>query len=170
MLLRAFPHARHLKFADPLRKAIPAMFGLSHAAWEDLYLTDKKEQPTDMLCGHSPRSAMIWLSEEVMKPTYGINIFGHLAVNQLRDMAADVIFSDCGFTHELEPLEEHLGSRNMLIVRLHRPGKTFAGDSRGYIVATAIPTIDIHNDSHLDRLEELLVGAVDYWLQTGETA
>jgi len=164
MLLSAIPDSVHVKFAEPLRRALPELFGLSKDAWLDLYL-NHKDEPAEELLGFSVRNRMIWLSEEVMKPVYGKDIFGHIAVNQIRALGPNtVVISDCGFPAEVVPLCEWFGEKSLLVIRLTRPGATFAGDSRNYVDMDNVESLTVPNDGSLIDLKFKLLAAVTPWL------
>lgn len=123
----------HHKFATPLAAGVQGIFGVSRSRWDYLYAT-AKETPTPELLGMSPREAMIWLSEEVMKPKFGKDVFGRIAAEQIAMMKdAVVVISDCGFAEEIIPVAREVGWENILIVNIYRPGCTYASDSRSYI-------------------------------------
>lgn len=163
-----FPVA-HVKFAEPLRQAIPAMFGLGKGTWMRLYQHDK-DVPSRLLKGMSPRQAMIWLSEDVMKPTFGYDIFGHLAINQIEDATKEpqnnIVLSDSGFTRETRCLIDRYGIENLLLLQMYRDGCTFANDSREYIDIEGLNTSHIFNNGSLNDLKNTLVPTVCAWVNT----
>lgn len=154
----------HIKFAAPLVNAIPALFAITPADWDALYQT-AKDTPTKLLRGHSPRSAMIWLSEAVMKPRFGDDVFGHLAVNQINNTPANtVIVSDCGFNAEMRALKDAFGASNLLLIHILRPGSNFTGDSREWIIDDNVETLAINNSNTLETLESRVYECVERWL------
>lgn len=135
----------HMKFAQPLRDAIPAIFGLSQSHWNHL-LEEHKGKASLALMGRTPREAMIWLSESVCKPAFGEAFFGYqLAGRITRGKADRVIVSDSGFQAEAMVLIDQFGAENIRLIRLHRDHCTFAGDSRNY-VDLPVPTLDLQNN------------------------
>jgi len=144
-VMRTFP----AKFASMLKSGAQAALGLNPdpAAFEAV-----KDDPQGYLNDHTWRQVWIKHSEEYMKPLYGDSIFGALLGAALRDMYARddfkgpvpgiVTVSDSGFRGEAEELlhtttwgddEALFQHENVILVRLHRTGCTFEGDSRGYI-------------------------------------
>ncbi|HEI0612395.1 TPA: hypothetical protein SIF59_004278 [Escherichia coli] len=89
------------------------------------------------LGGRTPREALIYVSEVVYKPRHGSDYFGLVEARNLEEHVGrlggsiDVIYPDGGFTSELAPIERVLDS--LVIIRLHRSGFDFKGDSRNYI-------------------------------------
>ena len=95
---------------------------------------DTKEIPCDLLGQMSPREFFIHISESFVKPIMGKQHFGYLASQGVHDSMSHVVFSDGGFPDEVEALvfSEH-SVYEVYVVRLHREGFTFEGDSRNYI-------------------------------------
>lgn len=148
-----------LKFATPLRTAVPAMFGIPQHIY-DILIEQHKESPTELLQGMSPREAQIWLSEEVMKPRFGQFIFGQiLAGTANHSVNNKFVVSDSGFLTEAQVLVDTFGHENVKLIRLHRKGTSFAGDSRSYVAVDGVESIDIFNNG---TLEELLAAALGF--------
>lgn len=72
------------------------------------------------------------MSENVIKPSFGKDAFGKAFVNSLPEEGI-VFVSDSGFPEELQPVIDHVGSDNVLVVRIQREGCSFEGDSRDYL-------------------------------------
>ena len=110
---------------------------------------DKKEKPSADLSGFSPRQALILTSELVYKRIYGNDYYGELASNiakkyiSITSEQANVVFSDGGFIEEVEAIAKKSPT---VLVRLHRDGFLFDGDSRSYVrnAAGVEKEIDIH--------------------------
>lgn len=107
----------------------------------------------------SPREVLIYVSECWMKPHFGGDYFGKVRAQKVVASCADIIYDDSlGFVSELPPLIEAVGQENILAIRIHREGFTFAGDSRNYIPDGVIEnTVDIHNEEgkeeeYLDKI------------------
>jgi hypothetical protein len=113
-----------------------------------------KDQPWYKLQGMSQREFLIWISEEVVKPRFGKQHFGQLLKRELDKsiLYGTYVCSDGGFTEELEPFIID-PEWTVAIVRLHRTGCTFEGDSRNYIeyLGINIPQIDIHNNGDISN-------------------
>ena len=118
------------KFARPIRDAAIATFpSVIEENFESM-----KDKP---LFGSGPslRQWMIDFSEKLLKPLYGEEVFGKLLLLRLqKEEDLDfVIVTDCGFFEEARILESYFGAKNLILFRIWRKGKTFAGDSRGYV-------------------------------------
>lgn len=96
------------------------------AAYND---RSQKEKPHDFLGGKSCREFMIWISESVMKPVFGSQVFGKRFAEELKDYV--YVCTDGGFVDEVYPLIE--AGHEVIVCRLHRTGYTFDGDSRNYV-------------------------------------
>lgn len=101
-------------------------------------LEKNKETPTPLLRHPetnepmSLRQALIYTSEQVIKPKFGKEHYGLRMLDSLRLSDKDIfVCSDGGFPHEVLPLCD-AGVR-VRIMRIDRPGYTFANDSRNYI-------------------------------------
>ena len=152
-----------LKFADPLRAAVPAMLNVPQDTYDQL-IDDQvaKNQATPRLLNMSPRELQIWLSEEVMKPKWGPRVFGELALNKIAASKENYfVISDSGFYDEAQVLLEALPGR-VYLVRLYRDGHDFRGDSRSYIEIDA-PTLYLGNNG---TIPDALSG-VATWLTGG---
>jgi len=123
------------------------------------YETPKAQLRGQNLCelNLSIREAMIYVSEIICKPRLGKAYFGKARADSIQEGEL-VIDDSCGFAHELPPLIERVGQENILLLRIHREGYTFDGDSRGLIPDGVIDnTIDIYNantlNDFLDKVE-----------------
>lgn len=96
-----------------------------------------KERPEELLGGRSRRQALIYTSEDVLKPKFGKQIFGLQAAKQI-NLVDNYCFSDCGFAEELLPIINTAGAKNISLVQLFRDGCSFRGDSRRYVNGTNI--------------------------------
>lgn len=91
----------------------------------------------------SKRQALIHVSENIIKPTFGDAAFGKLAAETLPEGA--VFFSDGGFPDEVQPIADKVGIENIMIVHIKREGYTFEGDSRDYVNIDGAKTVVVEN-------------------------
>jgi hypothetical protein len=153
-----------VKFAGPLKEMVHRAFGLPerHDSQEAV-----KDQRLPLLFGETPRNLYIGFSELLMKPLFGDAVFGQMLVNEIvtleevskvdKEPGADFyLVSDSGFTPEAKAIVDHFGVYNVMLVRLHRPGYTFAGDSRGYIELPGVKTKDYDLGPNLSELEDVV--------------
>lgn len=124
-----------VSFKEPMFRIAREMLG--EAGFRSFMLSygnrEQKERPQSFLGGKSPREFMIWISEDVIKPVFGNQHFGKLFNERLK-RGCDYICTDGGFPDEVETLL--LAGHEIELVRLHRSGFTFEGDSRNYITIT----------------------------------
>lgn len=159
----AFPNVRRFKMSKPLKDSIKAFFDLTDA--QVMYLESKKTEPDDLLFGQSYVDTQISLSEHWAKEFFGITVFGKLASRSIASSASQLfVCSDSGFDYETEPLIRLIGKQNTLLIRLHRPGKTFAGDSRSYIDLPGVTTLDLHNAGEVFDFHQQVTQVVQAWL------
>jgi hypothetical protein len=131
--------AEVMKMADPLKKAVHALYGLFYEPgyYDDERNTHLKGEEHPLLFGQSPREAYIALSEEYAKPKHGPRFFGELAANRINNSRNSIfIFSDGGFVDEWTPIIWFAEPENVLIIEVHPHGNhksSFENDSRGYI-------------------------------------
>lgn len=130
--------ARHMKFASVLKNAARELFCMDMDLFANLEKVGHaydKTVPRDELMGMSWREALIWLSEEAVKPKFGPAFFGvqFAKIAAKPTLATLTVVSDCGFAEELLPVVKQVGAPNCHVIRLVRQGHDFDGDSRNYI-------------------------------------
>lgn len=111
-----------------------------------------KEAPWDRLGGLSQREFMIKISEEYVKPILGNNFYGVQAANEAKRCLEkrNVVFSDGGFQEEFNTIRDEVGKENILLVRLHRDGCSFKGDSRGFLSHPEFE-MDLYNNGSIEN-------------------
>lgn len=164
--------AYHFKMSRPLKAGLKAMLDLSEGTVD--YLESIKTEKTDILFGRSYVELQISLSEEWFKQLWGPFVFGKLAAQEVRRQIASghgsqlYVCSDSGFAAEAEPLVELFGAENVLLVQINRPGKTFDGDSRSYIVLPGVTTTSVVNDGEESTYKQSIELVLGYWLSGPE--
>ena len=113
----------------------------------------------------SHRQAMIYTSDVVCKPTFGMDYFGQFRVNCMSDDEI-AIDDSAGFEGELYPAIEKLGQENILLIRAHgNKGISGGADSRELIRDGVIHnTIDLHNDGTVDEWTAKVLQEVESFL------
>lgn len=117
---------------------------LGSSVWEEWYTEKGKNVPREALGGLSQREALIHVSENVIKPVFGDEVFGECAALDLQDEQHErnihlAVSSDSGFEEETYPLIDFFGANNVFIVQLYSEGCSFDGDSRSYLDVEEIP-------------------------------
>ena len=141
-----YKQAKLDKFARVLKERTHALYGFPWREW--YYYEDCKDKPSDDFYGITPRQAYIGVSEKYFKPMHDDYIFGRLLEKELEnDPSMLVAVSDSGFESEAKVLIQRYGVKNVILIRIHREGFTFAdvNDSRGYIELPEIAQFDIDN-------------------------
>jgi hypothetical protein len=126
----------------------------------------------------SPRDAMIYLSELVAKPHMGMGYFGEARAKMVEQSSADFVIDDSGAAFidsegklrvdEILPLVASVGAENIMVIRIHREGCSFAQDSRrsfpDSIKDLGITVLDVYNNSseqeYLEGVSKVIMGFV----------
>lgn len=126
-----------------------------------------------MNLGVSPREALIYTSEKYIKPLFGDGYFGKTLAKRIEASKERMFYiPDSGFIGELKELIA--AGYEVVVVRLHRDGCTFAGDSRNFLDKATLDKLgvrhtDLYNDGTLDDLElKVLNLATDFVLLKSE--
>jgi len=141
---------------------------------------DQKEAPNRLLpysdgrAGYrSPREAMIHISEEVIKPTQGLDYFGRAAMKAcVRDSVHYAVFSDGGFGPEVAQMQDIY--HKVIILQLIRPGYSFKNDSREYLYGFR-NTFEVHIEEDnitgaLEQIMDIVAKALIPWQQIHRNA
>lgn len=164
LLTKNDPTLYRESFANPIRDMMYAVFYPEEGPISfsfDLRVEANKRQPMkfqpseDGIEEITNRAAMISFSEAWMKPVFGDDIFGRLAharCKEQEDFYDRFVFDDSGFAGEAEYIIEKEGAENCLLIRLHRQGCDFKGDSRSYIQLPGIQHYDLQNDLSQEAL------------------
>lgn len=157
----------HRMMKSSLNELVTTIYGVSLTDWW-LRVDDRslKEEPWDKLDGLSTREAQISVSERVMKPALGDDIFGKMLARTL-DIDKFYYLTDGGFQAELRPVVEKFGTDNILVIRLHREGFTFEGDSRSYIENEWFPDVKMIDvkSGQVESTSEEIIKEVEKWLK-----
>ena len=156
---------KHMEFKECLFSLVKLVYNISDKDWDTMYTRENKELPHDVLNGLSPRQALIHMSEDVIKPSFGKNFFGDWIRKQINQYEGygfvRFIFSDSGFPEEAQALVDAFGAENVTVIRVFRDGCSYEGDSRSYLepemLSSGVSWIDVDNDSSLeDYLSRML--------------
>lgn len=143
--------APHFEMKEALRRTAHQMTTTIMEGWPEFLCADREivEDSAVLLCNSmeynkSLKSTMkqsIWgdrtwreflihISEDIMKPIFGQDVFGRAARKLVRESNSPVVFfSDGGFQEEVEELRKE---GTVLVFQLSREGCAWEGDSRGY--------------------------------------
>lgn len=134
----------HVEFKARLFAITRAVYNVSQTEWDSIYTRELKEKPTPLLNRKSPREALIYVSEHVIKPAYGDQFFGKELIKSLNNGIS--ICSDGGFIDEVFPCSDVLGVDKIAVIAISRDGCTYAGDSRSYL-----PRVGPYHHCELDN-------------------
>ncbi len=163
------PGALVLGMAFHLKRMVHGVY-LGRAGWDaDPDCFDAiKGTPQALLDGMSWRQAYIHYSEQVIKPLHGPEWFGEQFLRAARDSGAPVVLvPDSGFVPEAERVVREAGAECVLLVRIHKLGCTYLGDSRSYISLghLGVEERDVANvHGQADAYARDLAGEVLPWL------
>lgn len=141
----------HRSLSMPMRKTVYAMMGREYSLQ---HYETSKDIPLPELGGKTIRQAMIALSEDHVKPTYGIQFWGQSLLNTLpiETGVRVVVVTDMGFDAEVGVFEEAFGIKNCVWPQITRPGCSFDGDSRSYVGRAEQATTIINEGETLDQV------------------
>lgn len=134
------------------------------------YCTNReyKEKPMSEFANKSPRQYLIHISEDVLKPLHGKDILGAKLAKRLKNVDSDIILSDGGYgasIEELLPVVQLVGHNNFIVIRVHREGCTFKGDTRAYLTSEYLDCYGIKSydfNNNYSSIKHLLVGFEDF--------
>lgn len=139
------------KFAKLLKERTHALYGLvditDNTPLPHDFFEAEKDSAHSGFMGLSPRQAYINVAEQLFRPVHGREIFGKLLLEDIELHGADadlVVVTDSGFEDEIYPVADKFfdvseesewpRSDSVMLLRMHRAGTTFEGDSRSYVV------------------------------------
>ncbi len=164
-LLDRFVSAARLGFADELKVMTHRLYG--HPGEFDAF-EHCKDTASAAFLGATPRQAYIGVSERLMKPLHGDDVFGRLwsrrAAQLVEAGAQMIVVPDSGFHIEAMsgPIAS-FGADRVLLLRLHRRGHDFSNDSRGHIDLPGVRAVDVINADRASFLARV-IDVVTAWL------
>lgn len=149
----------HLSFKEELFKETFKFFNVSKEWFMEGYndrSVKEKNVPELEVNGNmlSRRDAMIYVSEEYIKPKYGDDYFGLQASKRIQP-DRNYCFSDGGFASELFPIINKIGLSDICIVQLTRDGCDFSSDSRRYIDGEILQEYVIDKKTEISKIHIL---------------
>lgn len=153
------PETRLFSFKFPLFKLFCDTVNISYEDFISLYETEGwKDTPNDKYCnGKTPRSLLIHISENYIKPFFGKEYFGKELADSiestelLKDTEFTWIIPDSGFIEETYELVDKFEDR-VICVQFTRDGLTFEGDSRNWVETPITIKLD-HPGNPRDMME-----------------
>jgi hypothetical protein len=172
-------NAPHFEMKGALRKTAHKITTVVLSGWADFVCTDRAivEEQAVQLCDSMEynkalkstmkqniwgdrtwREFLIHISEDIMKPLFGQDVFGRAARKLVRESNSPVcFFSDGGFQAEVEELRKE---GTVLVFQLSREGCEWGGDSRGYIQGDYTRAVQNMEDDEWLRAIDYFIGLV----------
>lgn len=124
-----------------------------------------KEKKKEVALGNrTRREALIHVSEDILKPLHGKQVFGDCVAEKIVD-SKEYALSDCGFSEEVVPIINTVGTENVCLIRLLRDGCDFSNDSRRYVNADTFDEIVLGHKTPIIE-EHILPGKFDVRMYT----
>jgi len=153
------------RFAMPIKRAFAGMVAADIDRFGNVEPYESAKGEVIPWLGVSYRQWQIDFSEKFLKG-YGQDIFAKLFVQRNSDARCNaIVVPDSGFAEEVAPVAEHFGLDNILLVRIHRPGFDFTGDSRSYLHGVVPNEVDVTNDNGVEEFHEKLKSVVGEFLR-----
>jgi hypothetical protein len=152
------------RFAMPIKRAFAGMVAADIDRFGNVEPWESTKGDIIPWLGVSYRQWQIDFSEGFLKK-YGQDIFAKLFVQRNETTRAKaIVVPDSGFAEEVFPVAQKFGEDNILLVRIHRPGFDFTGDSRSYLHNVVKNEVDITNDTGVEEFHKKLHGIVGDFL------
>lgn len=134
---------QHLKFSSTLKLEAHRRNGMEDRPIDHFELL--KDTPLEEFNGKTPRQVYIEVGAQ-MRAKMGPQVFGEMIAKEIQTSNSKrFIISDLANMDELSPLLHQEGIQTQ-VIRLHRVGKSFDGDSRTYVTDANLDALDIAND------------------------
>lgn len=140
-----------IAFKDSAYKAVYEHFELTEKEYMSLY-NDRslKDEPTELLKGYTPRSAMQYVIEQVKKPQFGRDYLAKKTIEIIKkDVYNNYVISDLGLDEEEIAVHYYLKEEEYQIIYIDRTGYDFSKDTRS---KRQIIHHNIENNSDLESL------------------
>lgn len=159
MFLQKTYAGKLLKFAEPLKKAVTAIYhGGNRAEFDKFDSPEFKDLPQEIYFGKTCRQVQIGVSENFLKPFHDDKaVFGKLLYQEIERQRpmnghGPYFISDSGFREEAEYLIQKYSAANVFLLKTFREGHTFKGDSRNYITLDDLGVREFDIDNITDNL------------------
>jgi hypothetical protein len=130
IIKKLLPNCGEYKMSKPLKDAFKSIFPFPPEFSAKL-LEEYKDEPFYNGIDITPRQFQINLSEELIRPMFGKDVFGNIACMSLRQMPyKHIVISDSGFEEEIKPIFKMFGPQRTLGIVISRTGCDYDNDSR----------------------------------------
>lgn len=158
----------HYRLEDPAIAAAHTLFGVPNSVgfYEKEYGRSWRRDNQKEFFGDQPDNVYEQV-EAILHKDRGRVIARRIAMDK---MASVGVISDVATIDDIVPVVLKFGARNVLHIRVTRPGYSFVGDSRTYIdvrshpVTKEVKSVELPNPADLDLFRILTQGVVKGWL------
>lgn len=158
-----------IKMARPIKDMLRTMFSLSPEEYAFFIEGTGKDVACERFFGYSPRHLMIDFSEQWAKRLFGPEVFGKLMVQNQSLINRLCFITDTGFGPETKPITIRFGSQHCALIRLHRLGLNYSGDSRDTVEIPGVISTDISTDTTIEESFNAAIKFIDDFLSTSGT-
>lgn len=160
------------RMSMPIKRAFAGTMGLPITEDGEVQPWESCKEEIIPEFGVSYRQWQIDFSESFLK-CYRQEIFGELLAARIarrfsRKIANLIVVPDCGFDIEIKVLYERFDPKDILLIRCHRDGFSFQGDSRSYVRAPQGCAVGDLMNSDKDAYLALVERVVKTWLESPE--
>lgn len=142
---------KHLSFKYRLYEETVKYFNIKKTWFMERYNDRSVKEVPHIDLGHmSCREAMIYVSEKVIKPKFGLDYFGKQVASEI-SVDQNYCISDGGFIDELIPVVDRVGSKNFRLVQLTRDGHDFSIDSRRYFDGNIVKEYVLNKKTEIEN-------------------
>lgn len=146
-----YKNIHHCEFKAKLINIVCELYDITRDQFDLVYTNQTKDEPCEYFDGMTPRAALIYVAEKIVKPAFGKDYFGKHACKSLQAGKINV-FTDGGFYDELKPVIDVCGAANATIVEIVRDGKSFDEDARSLVAMEGVERMIVQNNSELNDL------------------
>jgi hypothetical protein len=128
------PHTAlcHYRLGQPMKDFFHSVLKIRPQTYDMMMQKGKDNKQSD-LNDHTPREVQIKLFTDFLKPMFGADILGKIAVEAIKQKPYAKIVLDSGTTEELVPIIQHFGKAAIRALKITRPNCDYTGDSRSEI-------------------------------------
>jgi hypothetical protein len=141
----------HEKFSKPMKSGLRRMFDYSDTEMKAL----EKYKETEQVTAHEDRGLISWRQMQIelfkhLERVYGEDVLGRIFLQRNRNNGKmHTVISDAGRTVELAPLIKQVPYGQLGLIRLSRPGCSYAGDIREDVKSEGIEHV-----AHIDNIHD----------------
>lgn len=157
------------RMSMPIKRAFAGTMGLPITEDGTVEPWESRKEEIIPEFGVSYRKWQIDFSESFLKG-YREEIFGELLAARIarrfqKNIANLIVVPDCGFAIEVETIYRMFDPEDILLIRCHRSGFTFQGDSRSYVRAPKGCAFAAGGGDTVEQHQKWVEEVVKTWLE-----